>query len=328
MGKFNEIIPETTQSYGDNAFTTTIKSSAVEFDSAKDQFKFLDPVDVPELTINGVPVEAGGGGLKPDERGNYNMGNENNVMPGNNGVIIGAPSAKAVQNTLAGSNNLIVGSKNATLDGSGANVVIGYDNTADGSVRGLISGEGNRLKGISQASIAGSSNVVEGQYSATIGASNCLVTGNHTVVVGCINIADANLNNMVYVPGIVNQSQTEILKDGGDGVTTYYNKKKIYTKHSIQGGGSITLAFPQNANQTLIIDLKYCVKTAQGSTATASIRQGNTSQDIESLTVDGEWHSIVVEPEVPNTSYTFWTENGIAGDEVSLIVETYANTIH
>lgn len=327
MGKFNEIIPETTQSYGDNAFTTTIKSSAVEFDSAKDQFKFLDPVDVPELTINGESVVPGGGGLKPDERGNYNMGNENNVMPGNNGVIIGAPSAKAVQNALAGSNNLIVGSKNATLDGSGANVVIGYDNTADASTRGLISGEGNRLKGISQASIAGSSNTVEGQYSATVGSSNCTVTGSHTVAIGCIN-TEANLSNMVYVPGIVNQSQTEILKDGGDGVTTYYNKKKIYTKHSIQGGSSITLAFSQNANQTLIIDLKYCVKTAQGSTATASIRQGSTSQDIETLTVDGEWHSILVEPNVPNTNYTFWTENGIEGDEVSLIVETYANTNH
>lgn len=327
MGKLNEIIPETTQSYGDNAFTTTIKSSAVEFDSAKDQFKFLDPVDVPELTINGVPVEAGGGALKPDERGNYNMGNENNVLPGNNGVIIGAPSAKAVQNTLAGSNNLIVGSKNATLTDSGANVVIGYDNTADGSVRGLISGEGNRLKGISQASIAGSSNTVEGQYSATVGASNCTVEGSHTVVIGCSNV-EAGLNNMVYVPGIYNQSQTEILNDGGDGVTTYYNKKKIYTKYSIEGINNIILAFPQSANQTLIIDLKYCVKTVEGSTATATIRQGNTNIDIDSLTVDGEWHSIIVEPDVPNTNYSFHTEDSIAGDEVSLIVETYANTIH
>lgn len=328
MGKLNEIQEETKQSYGNNSFTTKIANDAVEFDSARDQFKFLDPVDVPELTINGVPVEAVGSGLKPDERGNYNMGNANNVMPGNNGVIIGAPSAKAVQNTLAGSNNLIVGTKNATLTDSGANVVIGYDNTADASVRGLISGEGNRLKGISQASIAGSSNTVEGQYSATVGSSNCTVTGSHTVVVGCINISDANLNNMVYVPSICNQSQTEILKDGGDGVTTYYNNKKIYTKHSIQGGSSITLAFPLSANQTLIIDLKYCVKTAQGSTATATIRQGNTSTDIENLAVDGEWHSIIIEPNIPNTSYTLWTENGIAGDEVSLICETYANTNH
>lgn len=326
MGKLNEIQEETKQSFGNNSFTTKIANDAVEFDSARDQFKFLDPVDVPKLTINGEPVVPGGG-LQPDERGNYNMGNENNVMPGNNGVVIGAPSAQVVQNTLGGSNNLVVGTKNTTLTGSGANVVIGYDNTADGSVRGLISGEGNRLKGISEASIAGSSNTVEGQYSATVGASNCTVTGSHTVVVGCIN-TEANLSNMVYVPGIVNQSQTEILKDGGDGVTTYYNKKKIYSKHSIQGGGNITLAFPLNANQTLIMDLKYCVKTVEGSTATASIRPGNSSTDIETLTVDGEWHSIIIEPEVANTSYSFHTENGLEGDEVSLICETYANTNH
>ncbi len=326
MGKLNEIQEQTTQSFGDNAFTTTIKNDTVEFDSLKDKFTFKDPIDAPGITIDGEPVVPGGG-LQPDERGNYNMGNENNVMPGNNGVVIGAPSAQEVQNTLAGSNNLVVGTKNTTTTGSGANVVIGYDNTADESVRGLISGEGNRLKGISEASIAGSGNTVEGQYSATVGASNCTVTGSHTVVIGCNN-TEAELNNMVYVPALLNQGQTEILKDGGDGVTTYYNKKKIYTKYSIQGGGNITLAFPQNANQTLIMDLKYCVKTVQGSTATASIRQGNTSTDIETLTVDGEWHSIVIEPDVANTNYTFHTENGLEGDEVSLICETYANTNH
>lgn len=326
MGKFNEIQEQTTQSYGSNSFTTTVKQDAVEFDSAKDKFKFLDPIDAPEITINGEPVVSGSG-LRPDTNGNYNMGNENNETPGESNVIIGAPSAQLVKNSANGSNNLIVGTKNTTSSGSGANVVIGYDNTADASTRGLIAGEGNTLKGISQASIAGSSNTVEGQYSATVGASNCNVTGSHTVVVGCIN-AEANLNNMVYVPAVCNQSQTEILKDGGDGATTYYNKKKIYTKHSIQGGNNITLAFPLSANQTLIIDLKYCVKTAQGSTVTAAIRQGSTSQDIETLTVDGEWHSIIIEPEVANTNYTFHTENGIAGDEVSLICETYANTNH
>ena len=327
MGKLNEIVPESTQSYGSNAFTTTIKESTVEFDSAKDQFKFLDPVDVPALTINGVPVEAGGSGLKPDENGNYNMGNANNVMPGNNSVVIGAPSAKAVQNTLAGANNLIVGTKNATLADSGANVVIGYDNTADGSTRGLISGEGNRLKGISQASIAGSSNIIDGQYSASIGASNCTVNGSHTVVIGTIN-TEANLNNMVYVPAIWNQAQTEILSDFMDSVTTFYHKRKMVMHYSIQGGGNITLAFPQSANQALVIDLKYCVRTASGSTATATIRQGNNSQDIENLTVDSEWHSIIVEPEVANTNYLLHTENGIAGDTVSIICETYANTNH
>ncbi len=56
MGKFNEIQQETTQSWGDNSFTTTVKSDTVEFDSAKDKFTFKDAVEVPSLSINGEPI--------------------------------------------------------------------------------------------------------------------------------------------------------------------------------------------------------------------------------------------------------------------------------
>ena len=34
MGKLNEIQEQTTQSWGDNSFTTTITNDTVEFDSA------------------------------------------------------------------------------------------------------------------------------------------------------------------------------------------------------------------------------------------------------------------------------------------------------
>lgn len=60
MGKFNEIQQETTQSYGSNSFTTKITDEAVEFDSAKDSFKFNDPIDVPGITVNGQPLSGGG----------------------------------------------------------------------------------------------------------------------------------------------------------------------------------------------------------------------------------------------------------------------------
>ena len=58
MGKLNEIQEQTTQSWGDNSFTTTIKENTVEFDSAKDSFTFNDPVEVPELRINGTEIVA------------------------------------------------------------------------------------------------------------------------------------------------------------------------------------------------------------------------------------------------------------------------------
>lgn len=327
MGKFNEIQEQTTQSYGENSFTTTIKEDTVEFDSAKDKFTFKDPIDVPGITIDGEPVVPGGG-LRPDANGNYNMGNENNETPGDNNVVIGAPSDTLVKNSANGSNNLVVGTKNTTLAGSGANIVIGYENTADESVRGLISGEGNTLKGISQASIAGASNTVEGQYSATVGASSCNVTGTHTVVLGCTNIQYADKNNTVYVPSLLNTSGTQyVAEDGGNGYLV--NKKKAVINRDITGGGNWTIAFPMSGNSTLIMKVAYCVKAAGSpTTVTATIRQGNTNTDIANLTVDGQWHEIIVEPSAPNTQYFIHTENGVSGDTMSAITDTYANTNH
>ena len=56
MGNLNEIQKQTTQSYGDNSFTTTIKENTVEFDSTKDSFTFNDEVNVPSLKVNGQEI--------------------------------------------------------------------------------------------------------------------------------------------------------------------------------------------------------------------------------------------------------------------------------
>ena len=56
MGKLNEIQEQTTQSWGDYSFTTSIKVDTVEFDSSKDSFTFNDPVNVPGLKINGTEI--------------------------------------------------------------------------------------------------------------------------------------------------------------------------------------------------------------------------------------------------------------------------------
>lgn len=58
MGKYNEIQEETTQSWGSNSFTTTVKEDTVEFDSAKDKFTFKDEVEVPSLKVNGESVSS------------------------------------------------------------------------------------------------------------------------------------------------------------------------------------------------------------------------------------------------------------------------------
>lgn len=57
MGKLNEIQEQTTQSYGSNSFTTKIKENTVVFDSTKDSFTFLDPIDVNALSISGENID-------------------------------------------------------------------------------------------------------------------------------------------------------------------------------------------------------------------------------------------------------------------------------
>ena len=66
MGNLNEIQKQTTQSYGDNSFTTTIKENTVEFDSAKDSFTFNDEVNVPSLKVNGREITSTGPQVQSD----------------------------------------------------------------------------------------------------------------------------------------------------------------------------------------------------------------------------------------------------------------------
>ena len=68
MGNLNEIQKQTTQSYGDNSFTTTIKENTVEFDSNGLMFNFLDPVNVPSLSINGEEI---GGEIEPQVQSDW-----------------------------------------------------------------------------------------------------------------------------------------------------------------------------------------------------------------------------------------------------------------
>ncbi len=58
MGKLNEIQRETTMSFGENSVTTTVTDSAVLFDSEKDKFIFLDPVEIGNLIIEGKRTNA------------------------------------------------------------------------------------------------------------------------------------------------------------------------------------------------------------------------------------------------------------------------------
>lgn len=62
MGKTNEIQEQMMQSFGGNAFISTVKEHTIEFDSLKDSFTFKDPVNIlGSLTVNGQEITPGGG---------------------------------------------------------------------------------------------------------------------------------------------------------------------------------------------------------------------------------------------------------------------------
>lgn len=57
MGNLNEIQEQTTQSWGDNSFTTSIKVDTVEFDSAVFRGITLEEADDLSLIFKGITFE-------------------------------------------------------------------------------------------------------------------------------------------------------------------------------------------------------------------------------------------------------------------------------
>ena len=112
MGNLNEIQKQTTQSYGDNSFTTTIKENTVEFDSTKDSFTFNDEVNVPSLKVNGQEITPSESQVQADWNQTTSTGSD---------YIKNKPAIKAGQ----GENSIIEGD----IDN---NVASGYHSHAEG----------------------------------------------------------------------------------------------------------------------------------------------------------------------------------------------------
>ena len=116
MGKLNEIQKQMTQSYGDNAFTTTIKDDTVEFDSLKDKFTFKDEVEVPSLKVGGEPITP----VEPQVQADWNQYDssatdyiKNKPVDNSNNVKLGSGSP-----SISGSSNVIIGTQNSSISGT------------------------------------------------------------------------------------------------------------------------------------------------------------------------------------------------------------------
>ena len=200
MGNLNEIQKQTTQSYGDNSFTTTIKENTVEFDSAKDSFTFNDEVNVPSLKVNGQEITP----TEPQVQANWNQ-----TTSTESDYIKNKPAIKAGQ----GVNSIIEGN-GATASGvgshaEGAGTVAGGEKShAEGSytnANGVSShAEGDSTTASNRCSHAeGSGTIASGSTSHAEGsgtiasgdfshAEGFVTTANHKSqhVFGECNIAD------------------------------------------------------------------------------------------------------------------------------------------
>ena len=190
MGNLNEIQKQTTQSYGDNSFTTTIKENTVEFDSAKDSFTFNDEVNVPSLKVNGQEITP----TEPQVQADWNQ-----TTSTESDYILNKPAIKAGQG------------ENSIVEGEGT-TAIGSRSHAEGdytTARGHFShaeGAGTTASGYTShaeggnTTASGTNSHAEGDCTNAIGDSSHAEGGNTTAnhraqhVVGEFNTPDPSTN--------------------------------------------------------------------------------------------------------------------------------------
>lgn len=240
MGKINEIKEEVKQSFGVNAFITTIKPNTVEFDSEKDSFTFLDPVDVPALTINGEPITPGGNFPSNYDVEDFSLsiGNDDKISGTINvgiGNQIDAPDAE-YDSVIMGNNNsmslhssdnVVIGSKNETGD-LGEDIIIGNHNSVgDDSYYSVIIGNTTSIQGVStDAVIVGDRTYNDGKQSVVVGA-NARNYGDASIAIGYE--AQAHNDNAMALGAMAIAEEGEIaLSFGIDGAT--YQARQIKLK--------------------------------------------------------------------------------------------------
>ena len=176
MGNLNEIQKQTTQSYGDNSFTTTIKENTVEFDSAKDSFTFNDEVNVPSLKVNGEEITPS----EPQVQADWNQ--TTSTGPD---YIKNKPAIKAGQ----GAKSIIEG------NGTSASGLFSHTEGSGTSASGNYShaeGDGSTASGKAYHA-EGTSTTTSGSYSHAEGLQTTAKNRSQHVF-GEYNIADPSLN--------------------------------------------------------------------------------------------------------------------------------------
>lgn len=250
MGKINEIKEEVKQSFGSNSFTTTVKNDTIEFDSLKDSFTFLDPVDVPAITVNGEPLTPGGNipGQYSPEDFSLSIGNDDKIDGSINIGInnqVDAPDAEYASLIVGNNNsmslhtsdNVVLGSSNETGDLGEAILIGNHNSVGDDSYYSVFVGNTMSVQDTStDAVVIGDRTYNDGKQSVVIGA-NARNYGDAGIAIGYE--AQAHNNNAMALGAMAIAEEGEIaLSFGIDNGT--YQARQIKLKLD---NGSLKISF-------------------------------------------------------------------------------------
>ena len=177
MGNLNEIQEQTTQSYGDNSFTTTIKENTVEFDSAKDSFTFNDEVNVPSLKVNGQEITP----TEPQVQADWNQ-----TTSTGSDYILNKPAIKAGQ----GEGSIVEGNLAGNSSMGKYSHAEGYQTTASGYYGSHTEGRGTTASG-ENSHAEGRDTTASGQHSHAEGF-NTTASGQNSHAEGYQTTASGN----------------------------------------------------------------------------------------------------------------------------------------
>ena len=180
MGNLNEIQKQTTQSYGDNSFTTTIKENTVEFDSAKDSFTFNDEVNVPSLKVNGQEITP----TEPQVQVDWNQNNSEAVDYIKNKPTIPSTQVQVDWNQTASTESDYILNKPAIKAGLGENSIIESKGTT-------ASGENSHSEGY-QTTASGTASHAEGANTTASGDFGSHAEGSYTTASGIDSHAEGD----------------------------------------------------------------------------------------------------------------------------------------
>ena len=241
MGKLNEIQKQTTQSFGDNAFTTTIKDDTVEFDSLKDKFTFKDEVEVPSLKVNGEPVV-------PQVQSDWNQDDTESVDYIKNKPVIPTPADPIPVKSGTGTNSVLIGGTNVNNATGEFSVAEGNSTTASGR---RAHAEGNSTTASGNQSHAEGDNTksegyashAEGSYTTASGASSH-AEGNNTKAGGVSSHAEGDnttaSGHQSHAEGFGTNASGSYSHAEGFGTTAGRKNQHVFGKYNVVEAGNVT----------------------------------------------------------------------------------------